>query len=155
MKKIVITFGILLAVTILMSGSAVAPWIIDASLSIDCENVNDAVGAPDNSFATAGTNPSTLGTLVLDFGVTNAMPPSTTFTVYGGSTENESYGVEIKSIGNTTDAVLGIGWDGADYHFTTPSTPGIYWQWVLITGATGQTSFEDPIYGPEIDAVGY
>ncbi|UCE36799.1 MAG: hypothetical protein JSW00_14975 [Thermoplasmata archaeon] len=155
MKRFVIIFGIVLAVTIFMSGSSVAPWIVSTTGSMYCTNANEAIGAPDGVHATAGqNNPKRLGMLRLAFDEGDGIPPSTTFTVYASSTINESYGIQIESA-NLTEAVLGNGWDTENLTFETPSDPGEVWQYVYITGATGQTGFGDSIYGPEVDAVGW
>jgi hypothetical protein len=48
---------------------------------------------------------------------------------------------------------IGNGYDADNCVFTAPSNYD--WQYVIITGSSGSTDWTDPIYGPEIDAVGF
>ncbi|UCE74068.1 MAG: hypothetical protein JSV56_13780 [Methanomassiliicoccales archaeon] len=155
MRKILMILGTLLTVTILLSGSAVAIWYYaqDAS-GTDCTNELNARFAPDGNHATVGKNPSTLGNLVLDL-KTNPMGNSQDFTVFANSVVNETYHVEVMTDDLTINTSVGDGWDTENLTFTTPSAPGHNWQYIIIHGVTGLTNINDPIYGPEIDAVGW
>jgi hypothetical protein len=155
-RRIITILGILLIVTILISGSVVAPYIISAAGSVNCTNQTYATGSPDTQHATAGKNsPPTLGVLRLDFGSGNEMDPDQIFTVYASSAMNESYGVQVESHNSTVQTAIGNGWDTQNCDFTTPSESGWKWRWVIITGSSGVIAWNDAIYGPEVDAVGY
>ncbi|UCE38183.1 MAG: hypothetical protein JSW00_02800 [Thermoplasmata archaeon] len=98
------TFGTilvtLLIATILSSGSAVAAWFYAGSVysAGDCENPEEALGAPDSVYATVGTNEPdpALGDLWLDMGF-SGIPDSQLFTVFGtnGWGKEEEYTVRV------------------------------------------------------------
>ncbi|UCE39244.1 MAG: hypothetical protein JSW00_08515 [Thermoplasmata archaeon] len=161
-KTFGIMLGTLLIATILFSGSAVAAWYYAGSVysAVDCENPEEALGAPDSSYATVGTNEPTpaTGDLWLDMGFTG-IPDNQLFTVFGtnGWGLKEEYTVEVYR----DDFLASCGpwnnnWDTVDNNFTTgTSGSGHVWRYVKIDGEDGQTDATDTIYGPEIDAVGY
>jgi hypothetical protein len=154
--------GTILIATILISGSAVAVtyWIFEINDYGDCTNITNIAGSDDNSYATIGvTGPDSLGWAVLDFGEFNAMPPSKDFTVYGWISMynlEEEYSINVSYDPDDTDGVgLGNGVDTSDEVFTTPSTQGRSWRYVIIRGLSGDTDGSDSNYGPEIDAIGW
>jgi len=163
-KRFGIILGILLIATILLCGSAVAPWTVSTSGSTNCTNPDNALGASGTSGdATVGQNPSTLGVLMLDLGSGNEMGADQLFTVYGYisiNNINETYNITIY-VDDDLRVSYGPynGWDSEELEFTTPlSPPDPEWRYIEITGRSGQTYFEnqyDTIYGPEIDAVGW
>jgi hypothetical protein len=148
--------GILFTTTILLSGSATAVYVYGVSIygSNLSTNTNSILGAPDSNHATLGQNPSSLGYIVVDLGASNAMPASTQFTVFAdGGGITEYYTVSV-SEDMTTESYVGYDSDSGDKVFYTPSS-GSSWRYIRLAGATGSTSVWDPIYGPEIDAVGW
>ncbi|UCG68824.1 MAG: hypothetical protein JSV09_13660 [Thermoplasmata archaeon] len=163
MKRFIAIIGTLLTVTILLSGSAVATWVYAISyyLEEDCTNPDDALYQENDEWATLGENDpeAKLGRLYLDLGSTNAMPPSTNFTVFGAAALdgniNETYSVTVMSHDMSENSSVWTGWDTEDCVFTTPSKLGIQWRYIKLHGMTGLTNMDDPIYGPEIDAVGW
>jgi hypothetical protein len=157
-RKILTIIGTLLTVTIVLSGSVVATWVYAQNAwGTDCTNELNARFAPDGNHATAGkNNPPTLGTLYLDLGSTNKMPPDTEFTVFAGSAVMENYSVEVMTDDLTLNTTVGYGWDTENLTFNTPSDQGHLWQYIIIHGVTGLTRWpDDQIYGPEIDAGGW
>jgi hypothetical protein len=81
------------------------------------------------------------------------IPDNTYITVYGQTGgQRENYTVMIYNGDFSYSLTLGTDQsDQGDNDFYTYSGPGL-WQFIRIIGTTGIT---DPIYGPEIDAVGY
>jgi hypothetical protein len=158
MRKIIAILGTMLIATILISGSAVAAeeFIVGVDSYNNCTNPNSAVGSPNDAYATIGVNPSSLGWILLDFGLGTSMDPDQDFTVYGMSAGvNETYSVTVVNQTKEWAVSVGSGWDVANLVFTTPSYPNQSWRYVNITGTSGSKELGDMIYGPEIDAVGY
>jgi hypothetical protein len=158
MRKIILMLGTILIATILISGPVMAEEIYIARVesSVDCTYPSNAVGIHNDAYATIGENPSTLGLIILDFGLALSMGSDQEFTIYGMSHgETETYDVRVIEQDGTTYADLGSGEDTTDEVFTTPSTSGRDWRWVKITATFGNKGDGDNNYGPEIDAVGY
>jgi hypothetical protein len=160
-KRFGIILGIILTIIILISGSAVAAWVYVTVYDYDdCTNIYEIEGTDDDTYATLGENPSTLGWVILDLGSGNEMPPSQDFTVFTYSTESENYAVSVSTGALPDDWVpvndQVIGDDDLDDHdFTTPSTPLKLWRYIKLVGLSGSVTMGDPTYGPEIDAVGW
>ena len=157
MKKLITILGILLTVTILISGSAVATYVYAiAQTNDDCTNPNNALGPPNGTYATIGRDPDILGWILLDLGSVNAMPSSQDFVVFAETLVAEDYDVWVGE--NTTIEYLhwvGRGTDDRNEIFTTPSEPDAgSWRYILIIGASGVKP-GDYDYGPDIDAVGW
>jgi hypothetical protein len=166
MRKMILMLGTVLIATILISGSAVAVtyWIFDIDDSGDCTNITNIIGSDDGNDATIGVSgsPDKLGWAVLDLGEFNPMPPSKDFTVYGsslGGNVEEDYSINVSEDPDDTDGVgLGNGDDNGNEVFTTPSTQGSSWRYIIIRGLSGDDDtapIDDPVYGPEIDAIGW
>jgi hypothetical protein len=160
-RKITTILGFLIIATILISGSAVATWRYATSQNnIECTNPDEALDDPDEVYATIGNNGPLpeLGVINLSMGE-HPIKWDTEFTIIGApdfrGNINETYGVEVMTANFTVQTVIGNGYDAANCVFTTPSEPEWYWQYVVITGSSGETDSEDSIYGPEIDAVGW
>ena len=168
MKKVVGILGVLgIAAIIIISGSAVATWVYVTVYDYDdCVNIDYIERAPDGYHATLGINVAPpppyglLGSVILGLGSSNKMPPSTDFTVFadvywGGNAERETYEVLV---GDNVNPFVSVGSadDQGDHDFTTPSTPGKEYQYIKIEATSGEPPVpSDPIYGPEIDAVGW
>jgi hypothetical protein len=159
MRKLIMILGTILITSILISGSVVAVWyyIFDITDYGDCTNITNIAGSPDSSYASIGVNSGgasgILGWAVLDLGEFNPMPPSKSFTVYGGGGTTEEYSINVSEDADDTDGVgLGNGDDGGDDVFTTPSTQGKSWRYIIIRGLSGA---RDSDWGPEIDAIGW
>jgi hypothetical protein len=156
MRKVITVVGTLLTVMILFCGSAVAAWVwvevYDEDYTTDIYEIEDA---PDNVYATIGQNPSTLGWVILDLGISNAMGASQDFVVVAQSSVSEDYDVFV---GETSDVeymeYVGSGNDTQNNTFTTPSTVERGYQYILIDGQSGVIA-GDYYYGPDIDAVGW
>ena len=152
---------VLIAAVILISGSAVAPWVTTVISSSYCTNINKITGASDDDHATLGETgiPPLLdqkGTARLDLGSGNGMPADQDFTVFadfGG--ETEYYDVFV---GEDLDNLTLVGEDQddqRDHDFTTPLF-GSSWRYIILVGKSGDVDeMYDPDYGPEIDAVGW
>ncbi len=161
MKRYTAILGILLTITILISSSALAQptWHYAQDYSqINCTDPGEALYAPDDDHASCGKNtPQVLGTLTLDLGQNSDdwMGPNEDFTVWGQpGGVNESYDVGLIDSKGNPSAGGWSGYDAADLTFTTPSGEA-RWRYIVITGTSGGTDAGDPIYGPEIDAVGW
>ncbi len=164
MRRFIAILGTLLAMMILISGSAVAPWAVAITDYDTVTNRVEALGADNGDCASLGEfiPPAApeLGWMILDLGFGNEMLDSQVFTVYHRSSEPENYSVSI-STGQFQDDWVAVNNpftgddDLADNDFTTPSTPGKEWRYIKLVGLTGSISPSDPIFGPEIDAVGY
>ncbi len=158
MRKKVAIFGtILIAAILIFSGSAVATWVwvtwIDEDNTTNPDYIN---GAPDSNAATIGeSSPDILGWIICDLGSSNVMPNSQNFSVFGYSTEPEDYTVWVSETHLRFEDYVGSGTDDTTEIFTTPSTGGDSWRYILICGTSGYITLTDPIYGPEIDAVGW
>ncbi|UCE37054.1 MAG: hypothetical protein JSW00_16425, partial [Thermoplasmata archaeon] len=144
--------GTLLIATILLSGSVVATWkwAPEITYSIDCTNPEDALDAPDDTYATVGTNipdPGT-GDLMLDFGFTG-IPDYTYVWVMGtdgwGLPENYTINIFL-SDGETYCGPWFNNNDTYDHSFLTDDSGDDVWQYVQILGTTGQTDGTDTIY---------
>jgi hypothetical protein len=169
MKRLITILGILVTITILISGSVIAQPIwhyvdhYEPAATQDCTNPNSAEDFPDNEYATVGINSpqQKTGFLVLDLGTSldDWMGPNQDFTVWGFPTGiNETYTVAVLTHDGLIKSAEWPGWDSDDLVFTTPSTPDRQWRYFQINGTSGFTSWQrpdDPIYGPEIDAVGW
>lgn len=164
MKRIGTILGILLTVTILISGSAVATWVHadhHEPAYTDCENPTYAEGADNDEYASLGhDDPSpVLGYILLDLGSGNEMPPWQDFTVFADTDVNETYHVSVAPDDNpNATQYVGTGWDTEDLIFQTPGgPPGTLWRYIFLEGITGQPASGggDYYYGPEIDAVGW
>lgn len=158
MRKIITILGILLIITVLISGSSVATWRyviwIDEDNTTNRDNID---GAEDGNFATLGVNTptETLGWILLDLDRGYEMPPNQDFTVFADSSESEQYSVYV-SPSSTGGTYVGSNYDTADHDFTTPSSgSGPTYRYIKLVGLTGYIIGGDPIYGPEIDAVGW
>ena len=159
MKKAFMFLGtILIAAVILISGSVVAPctwvYVITVTESGNTTDTNEILDIDDGVHITLGQGPSTLGYVIVDLGSSNAMPANQEFSVnasFGGQTEDYSVSVSENLV---VDVPVGTGDDSGDTTFDTPST-GSAWRYIILTGTSGSTSGSDPIYGPELDAVGW
>jgi hypothetical protein len=160
MRKFVTLIGTLLIATILICGSAVAlTWYYLQSVvrSEDCTNPLEARFKEDGVHATLGVNTPTwkLGEIMLDLGEGNEMGHDQYFTVFANSSVWEQYRLWIH---DDEDHSWGP-YEGADDDneiFKTPPITGVSWRYIEIHGITGASPVPfDPIYGPEIDAVGY
>jgi hypothetical protein len=162
MRKTVAIFGtLLIAAVLLISGSAVATWVyaID-NTSSNCMNPDYAENDPDGYDASLGEHvppaEPVLGWILLDLGSVNAMPANQDFTVFADSSSNETYTVWVSETSDVEyKQYVGSGWDTEDLIFTTPSGSGTSWRYILICGTSGQPTPQDPLYGPDIDAVGW
>jgi hypothetical protein len=156
MRKIIAILGTILISTILISGSAVAAtyYIISVSSSSYCSYPNNAVGSPDDTYATIGFEGNN-GEIILDFGSSAAMGSDQLFTIHGtdGAGITEDYDVTVLDLNMLNPTPLGSGIDTQDEDFTTPSSGT--WRYVKIEGECSDVSREDPLTGPEIDAVSY
>ena len=157
MRKALAVIGILLTVIVLISGSVVAVWHYAVSIYDyeDVINPSYILGQPDPYFASLG-DCGRLGWILLDLGSGNEMGPSQNFTVFANSPvyeENYVYVGETPNIGATM--WVGQGNDMVNETFQTPSTPFKSWRYIFIQAITGVWVPDDPIYGPEIDAVGW
>ena len=162
MRRNVAILGILLTVVILISGSAVAPWHFVAWVQEDHTTNPDYIdGAPNGDDASLGeyippADP-VLGWILLDLGSGNEMGPGQDFTVFADNPVNETYDVGVSP--DTSPAhtqYVGSGWDTENLTFQTPGEPfNGEWRYIFIQGTSGDLTFMDPIYGPEIDAVGW
>jgi hypothetical protein len=158
MRRFITILGILLTAVILISGSAVAAWVfVTVHSSDDCTDIDEIEGIHDDTYATIGENPSTLGWVLLDLGSVNAMPSSQDFVVFAQTPVAEDYNVwvgESPVIGFMN--WVGLGTDDGNETFTTPSLPPTAsWRYILIIGASGVGFGGDYAYGPDIDAVGW
>jgi hypothetical protein len=165
-KKHMTVLGALLTLTMLIGTSVpvqAQTWHYGQSIyygywgTQNCHNATNALSGPNTLFATAGTNgpPPALGKCVIDLGSGNEMGPNQNFTVFATSVVNETYWVTVW-VDNTSRHSTGwYGYDVKNYEFFTPPTSGKLWRFIEIVGITGSISGSDPIYGPEIDAVGW
>jgi hypothetical protein len=161
MRKQIVIFGtLLIAALVVISGSAVAPFVQVVTDFDYCTDEDEILGADDDVYASIGEGHPVfeLGWVLLDLGSGNAMPYSQVFTVYGGypGGSEETYNVYVSET-DDIEAVeyVGQGDDTSDEDFTTPSTPiNAQWRYIFIEGVIG--AFDtDPAYGPDLDAVGY
>lgn len=162
MRKAILIFGtLLITITILISGSVVAPWVTVYNWG-DCTNIYSIENAPNGSYASIGINatmidPPKLGWVELDLGAGNAMGPSQQFTVWAESPVREMYAVLVAVTPEDDAWFLGFGNDTLNTIFTTPPNLGYSWRYIIIIGMTGvpMPSGGDIAYGPDIDAVGW
>lgn len=155
-KAFGILVALLISILILISSSAVAAWYYAQSIqdSEHATNEDEILDHPDGFHATLGENPSTLGWIRVDLGAGNGVPPKHEFTVFarfGGETEEYTVGMSEDLF---SEVSVGEGDDSDDHVFYAPST-GTSWRYIILSGKSGSTSISDPIYGPEIDAVGW
>lgn len=158
MRKALAIIGVLLTATVLISGPAVAVWVFvtyyDPGISTYPGNID---GPPDGYYATLGQNddPPVLGWMLVDLGFGNEMPNDQGFTVFANSTESEEYSVYVKVLPSSEAYYVGSNYDTADHVFTTPQQSGPIYRYILLVGESGRISDSDPIYGPDLDAVGW
>jgi hypothetical protein len=81
------------------------------------------------------------------------MGPSQDFTVFADSSISEVYNISVAETSEDDGEYLGSGQDNTDETFTTPSTSGKSWRYIIIRGWSGVTL--DGPYGPDIDAIGW
>jgi len=149
---------LLITMVLIISGSAVAPWVITWYSSGNCTNLSYITGADDGNHASLGVDgpPPELGWVLLDLGSGNEMPANQLFTVYASSASEENYNVYVVE---TTDLqyklYVGNGDDTVDEDFTTPLSPptGSY-RYIYLEATSGVQTI-DYAFGPDIDAVGY
>jgi hypothetical protein len=161
MRRLITILGILVTVTIIISGSAVAQvWHYAVAVTdyYDCLNPDYALYAPNGQHAALGVDTpyQKLGWIILDLGEDNEMGRNQDFTVFASSAVLEYYRVYI-SVG-TTEWEPEEGWfgnDSEDHDFTTPGTPNREWRYIKLVGISGICDPGDPDYGPDIDAVGW
>jgi hypothetical protein len=157
--------GILLTITILISGSAVAVWHYARVITLNDDTTNEVeiLYAPDDVHATLGENgpPKALGFVVVDLGVSHEIPHNTEFWVFatpGAFYNNYKPEEYLVAVGESSDSFELVGGDDdqGDHVFTTPNKPGNLYRYILITGTDGKDGAAgDTIYGPEVDAVGW
>jgi hypothetical protein len=86
------------------------------------------------------------------------MGPNQDFTVYASSSVLEYYRLYIWTGQGIDSWYPEEGWlrdDTQDYDFTTPSTSGKEWRYFKFVGISGVCDPADPVYGADIDAVGW
>lgn len=158
MKKLITILGILVTITILLSGTAIAGFAAQIVAYSNCTNRYEILDEPDDVHATIGVNPSTTGWIIVDLGSDNLLRNNQAFTVYADSVEVEDYSVYLwiyEDYPSGSPTFIDYGQDDADEVFYAPSTPDTAWRLVEIRGESGNINiYEDPIYGPEIDAIG-
>jgi hypothetical protein len=163
MRRFIAILGtLLIAVVIIISGSAVATWVyVTVYSSNSCTDITDIEAAEDNVYASLGQDgpPPVLGWVLLDLGSVNEMPSSQDFTVFADTSVEENYSVWV-GITNViaTMSYVGQGSDLDDEIFQTPSQPAHGgWQYIYILGTSGIAGAVggDYAYGPDIDAVGW
>jgi hypothetical protein len=169
MRRIVAILGtLLIAMVIIISGSAVAVWHFARVITLydDTTNEDEILDAPDDVHATLGENgiypnPDKLGFVVVDLGMGHEIPADHDFTVFatpGSLYYNYKTEEYLVAVGESSDSFELVGGDDdqGDHVFTTPNKPGNLYRYILITGTDGEPGVtEDPIYGPEVDAVGW
>jgi len=161
MRRTVEILGtLLIAAVILISGSVVATMVY-AQHVVSYANVTNPLNIRyvDNdeyaSLAVYIGEICTIGWIFIDLDLGNEMPNSQDFTVFADTDIEEIY---LVSVGETSDlryvTYVGTGSDIIDRTFTTPSSGGGAWRYILIEGYIGSTD-PDPEPGPDIDAVGW
>jgi hypothetical protein len=151
---------LMITALLIISGSANAGWyyITRVEYELNCTSSSDAIGRPDGNHATVGTNPSTLGEIILDLGTGTSMQGGQEFTVYASSSFKETYKLRLLS---DPSEIASSWWTGCDdttdEDFTAPSPPqNEIWRYFEIHSEEGNISEEtDPDYGSEIDAIGF
>ena len=164
MRRLITMLGILITVTILISGSAVAgTWHYgqDVAFEEDCTNPTYILYAPDEDIASIGRDYPTpvLGRILVDLGEDNWMGPNQKFTVFGGSLLDpfkEEYDVWVSEDSETIDYedYCGRGDDREYEEFQTPSDLEKEWRYIYIHAVLGNPN-SDLAFGPDIDAVGW
>ena len=161
MKRFKAILGtVLIAAVFIISGSAVATMVyVEVYDWEDCTNIDEIEGINDGTYATIGVNgpPEKLGWVIVMLANSAVMGPSQDFTVFAGSIIAEDYSVYV---GETEyfafSMYVGDGVDTGNEVFYTPSTPGKLYPYIFIIGIYGERDpATDPIYGPDIDAVGF
>ena len=164
MRKYVAIIGILLTVTILISGSAVAGtwhYAQEVEFEENCTDEDEILYEPNGSSASIGqSNPPVLGRILVDLGEDNYMGDNQNFTVFGGSLgihNKEEYDVWVSEDSETIDYedYCGRGDDRENEEFWTPSDPEKEWRYIYIHAVSGHANGGGPAYGPDIDAVGW
>ncbi len=161
MKRFITILGILLTTVILLSGSAVATWLYVGSVvsSKDCTNPDEAIGEEDGDHATIGINsPPTFGWINLSLAALTGMPGYTAFTVFASSTVRENYSLQQVSLLFQKSTIWYGNDDTQDQYFISEGLrqPDIdLWRYFIIESEEGSTNETDPIYGSEIDAIGF
>jgi hypothetical protein len=161
MRKAIMILGtILIAAVILISGSAVAAtWHYGVSIVeyYHCTSPDDVIDQPDDEYCSLGTSAQDLGWILINLSYGHGMGPEQQFWVFADSTYVEEYLVFVCAEPNyQTTYPVGEGSDTADEDFFTPVThcPVDGWIYILLIGKTGDAR-PDPVYGPDIDAVGW
>ena len=156
-RTVAICGTFLIAAVLIISGSAVAAWYYAVSVDdgADYTDGNEMLGSDDDDHGTLGIDsPLRLGWISLDLGSGNEMGPSQDFTVFANSADSEEYSVHVQDPGKNVPVWLGNNYDLADHDFTTPSTFGKTWRYIILVGESGLDT-GDYAYGPDIDAVGW
>lgn len=162
MRKNILILGTLLITTvIIISGSAVA-WAYVRTILVNssCSNLNEILGSEDDTHATLGSGSSSPGSATLDLGSGYEMPANQDFTVFAdgsvvGNGKTEYYEVFV-SQNNMTFETVGTNDDQSDHVFTTPNY-GSSWRYIIIECTENGGDYDlslDPLYGPEVDAIG-
>ncbi|UCF08928.1 MAG: hypothetical protein JSW28_04355 [Thermoplasmata archaeon] len=158
MRRIIAILGTLLAVAVLISGPVfAATWHYGVSVEsyYNCTNPNEILGAPDDKYCSLGTSAEDLGEIIINLSYSGAMGRKQVFWVFAQSAYQEPYNVYISTRPDFADSVdLGLGYDDADQYFETPDEATIGWRYIQLVGVDG-VSDPDPVYGPDIDAVGW
>ena len=158
-KGIMILGTILIAMVLLISGSAVAQWKYVEWIDYRDVTNRDGINGPENNDPVSLGNvgpPVECGWILCDLGSGNEMSNSQHFTVFAACTvnvHNESYNV---SVGESLDDMInvGTGYDTMSMVFQTPSTGGDAWRYINLTAYFSDTR-ADPAPGAELDAVGW
>jgi hypothetical protein len=159
MRKTIMMTGTILIVAVILISGAVAAWVYVDRLysSYNCTDPDEALGVDDGIHASLGQvgPPPVWGWMFLELNISDVMPNSQDFTVYAESSIEETYLVSVSETPDPDEATyVGTGYDTDDEIFTTPSTGGGAWRYILIEAETSSTVW-DPAPGAEIDAVGW
>jgi hypothetical protein len=160
-RNIAISGGLLIVAMIIISGSAVATsyYVIRVDSQTSCTSASNILYTEDGSYATIGQNPSTLGEIIIDFGVGTGMEDGDPFTIFADSIKLETY--KIRLINDATPPYRSSWWTGQDdttdvVLYAPDPGSGRVWRYVEIHSENGDTSDDgDTIYGSDIDAVGF
>jgi hypothetical protein len=159
MKRLITILGILITITILLSGSVIAgTWHYGVYVedSHNCYATNNILGAPDGSNCTLGTSELELGWIIINLSYGHEMGSEQWFIVFASSACQETYDVFISEQPDfATSHKCGNGTDDIDCTFWTPRDQTEGWLYIKIVGTYGDPEGADPHYGPEIDAVGW
>lgn len=163
MRRTVAIFGtLLIAAVLIISGSAIAQWLYIGGVVEyeNCTNPEEAIGAPDDTYATIGINfPPTLGKINLSLAALSGMPQYTEFTVFADSTVRENYSLYLVSDLNSEISTVWYGNDDTqDQDFTSTGLMDPdrdRWMYFIIESVEGSINETDQIFGSEIDAIGW